>query len=133
MGQNHGTSKENGGLAKETHLLQAFIIPRFCRVCLNDLILAVDMTGVAVNHVHLRFCLKHRLHLLEGTGQIDVIGIDPGNDITCGCRDALVDGGSLPSVGFADPSQAIPVGFENVSGLCCRRRRSCNQRTPPPG
>ena len=92
-------------------------VPRLSRISLEGLIAQIDMIGHAVDHIDIRVASKKATTCAIALGIIDVIGIQPADDLAIGGADPLVDGVGLAFVCFRYPSHAAAEALEHIDGV----------------
>ena len=70
---------------------------------LQDAVVLVYVIGVAVYEIRLRVSVETRARRGDGAGIVDIIGIQPSDDVPRGARQSLIHGIRLSAVAFRDP------------------------------
>ena len=112
-----GAAEEDGGLADVAAFLEALEVPVFGGVGFEDLVVLVDVVGVAVDDVDFGMGGEEIAGGFDGAGVIDVVGIHPAEDFTVGTLDTFIDGIALAVVFFRDPLDAVAVAAEDGHGF----------------
>src|SRR5450432_756842 len=110
-------SKKSRRLTNEAGLPQAREIPSFTGIGFESLIAQIDMIGHTVDHIDIRVSIEECRHACDRTGIVDVIRIQPADDLAIGSSDSLVDSVGLAVVAFRDPSHAVAEPIEYSSGV----------------
>jgi hypothetical protein len=113
----HAPPEKDGRLAQKTDLFQSLRVPGFRRVGLHNPTLHIDMITPSVNHLHLRVLSKKIRHAIQRLRVIDVIRVEPADDVSSRGADSLVDGIRLAPVSLRDPAKATLPSSQYLQGL----------------
>ena len=101
------TPEEDGRLTEKAHIAKALRIPRLTTIRFKHAVLLVDVIGVPVQDVQVLVGGEIPAHRIECPGVIDVVAIEPADEIAGRECESLVDRVGLTFVGFR--SIAKPV------------------------
>jgi hypothetical protein len=71
------------------------------------------MIGITIDHLYFWVSHKNLLDLAKGQGIVNVIGVEPGNDIAGGLPDALIHRIRLTAIGLTNPMESILIPPED--------------------
>ena len=112
----HPAAEEDRRLAQKRALLEPLGVPRAGVVTTDDVVGGVDEVGVTVEHIDVRMRGKVPGDGRERSGGVDVVRVQPADDVAGCCPNAFVDRLRLTGIRLADDAQALAIGLEDAAG-----------------
>ena len=112
--------KKTAGWQRKADIAQALRIPRLTAVRLQERVLLVDVIGAAVQNVHVLAGGEKFAHGTKRAGIVDVIAVEPTDEIAGRECESLVDRVSLTFVWFGSIPKPIRVPFEDLDRSVAR-------------
>src|SRR5882762_1796798 len=109
----HAATKKRGGLTNEAYVAKSLEIPRLRRVWFDDSIGDVDVVSHSINHVNLRTTLEFGYDFRQGAWIVNIIGIQPPNELARRPPQSLINCGCLAVVLLRDPRQLFRVALKH--------------------
>ena len=86
-------------------------------VRLEPAVVFVDVLGLAVHHVDVGVGGEEPLDGSERSGGVEIVAVEPADDLSFRTLDSLVDGIGLPFVGLGEKAQPARIALQDIDGL----------------